>query len=192
MPMSGCRALMSLATVPNVTIEIRDYDPAWRDHAIQAVDEVLALLPDWIVVAEHIGSTAVPGLPAKPVIDVMAATADLDGILAQEDELGKIGYERVETGMPERLFYRRAGKLVSYHLHVVTMTSWDSRNERLLRDHLCQHPNDRDEYARLKRDLAAAGHEGLAYTRGKTVLIQRMVDAARAERGLPSEDVWED
>jgi GrpB-like predicted nucleotidyltransferase (UPF0157 family) len=130
-------------------------------------------------------------LAAKPVIDVMAASTDLDGVRAHEDGLGELGYERAETGMPERLFYRRAGEAVSYHLHVVALATWESRNERLLRDHLRRHPGDRDEYARLKRDLAAAELDGLAYTRGKTVLIQRMVDEARSRRGLPLVDVWE-
>jgi GrpB-like predicted nucleotidyltransferase (UPF0157 family) len=172
-------------------IEIRDYDPAWRDHASRAIEEVVAALPGRIVAAEHVGSTAVPGLAAKPVIDLMAATSDLDGVRAYEDQLGRLGYERIETGMSDRLFYRRAGEVVSYHLHVVASSSWDSRNERLLRDHLLRNDHDRDEYARLKRDLADAGHDGLAYTRGKTALIQHMVDVARAQRGLPSVDVWE-
>jgi GrpB-like predicted nucleotidyltransferase (UPF0157 family) len=173
-------------------IEIRDYDPTWHELALRAIDEVTAVLNGWIAVVEHVGSTAVPGLAAKPVIDLMAAATDLDALLADEDALGKIGYQRVETGMPERLFYRREGKPVAYHLHVVTVVSWDSRNERMLRDHLRQNPDDRDEYARLKRDLAVAGLGGEAYTRGKTALVQRMVDAARAVRGLPSVDVWEE
>jgi len=174
-----------------VTIEIRDYDPVWHDLALRAIDETVAALPGLVTVAEHVGSTAVPGLAAKPVIDLMAATPDLPAVLAHEDALRKIGYDRIETGMRQRLFYRREGEPVAYHLHVVTTLSWDTRNERLLRDHLRQNPEDREQYGQLKRDLAAAGHGGDAYTRAKTALIQRMVDSARAARGLPSVDVWE-
>lgn len=172
-------------------IEIRDYDPTWHDLAGYAIKEVLAVLPGQIMVAEHVGSTAVPGLAAKPVIDLMAATADLPALAVHEDGLARIGYHRIETGMPERLFYRRDGEPVAYHLHVVTTASWETRNERLLRDHLRTHPDDRDQYARLKRELAVTNGDGDAYTRGKTALIQRMVDAARAERGLPPVHVWE-
>ncbi|MEU4425960.1 GrpB family protein [Actinoplanes sp. NPDC024001] len=171
-----------------MSIEISDYDRAWPGRARHAIDEVTALLPGRIVLAEHVGSTAVPGLPAKPVIDMMVATADLGDVLEAEEALRAIGYRRIETGMPERLFYRRPG----YHLHVVTTASWDTRNERLLRDHLLGNAADRDEYGRLKRQLAAAGDDADAYTRGKTALIQRMVDAARAAKGLPSVDVWEE
>jgi GrpB-like predicted nucleotidyltransferase (UPF0157 family) len=172
-----------------VTIEVRDYDPSWPGAARQAIEELAAVLPG---AAEHVGSTAVPGLAAKPVIDLMAATPALDAVLAVEDGLARLGYRRLETGMRERLFYRRDGEPVAYHLHVVTEATWDTRNERLLRDHLLRHPHDRDAYGVLKRELAAAGHDGDTYTRAKTALIQRMVDAARARRGLPRVDVWED
>ena len=173
-------------------IEVRDYDPAWPALARQAIDEILAALPGSVTAVEHVGSTAVPGLAAKPVIDLMAATAGLDVVLRHEDALDRLGYQRLETGMPERLFYRRAGEPVACHLHVVTAASWDTRNERLLRDHLLDDAGDRARYARLKRELAAAGHDGDAYTRGKTALIQRMVDVVRERRGLPPVDVWED
>jgi GrpB-like predicted nucleotidyltransferase (UPF0157 family) len=175
-----------------VTIEIRDYDPAWRDLAQRAADELTEALPGRLTAVEHVGSTAVPGLAAKPVIDLMAATAALEAVSAAENALHELGYRTIETGMPERLFYRREGEPVAYHLHVVTAASWDTRNERLLRDHLRQHPADRFAYAQLKHSLADAGHDGEAYTRAKTALIQRMVDAARTGRGLPLVDVWEE
>ena len=169
-----------------MVIQVSEYDPVWPELARWAIDEVLAALPGRVTAMEHIGSTAVPGLPAKPVIDLMAAVPSLD--VVDDDALAVLGYRRIEPAMPERRFYRREG----YHLHVVTAASWDTRNQRLLRDHLRQHPADRDAYGRLKRDLAAAGDDGDAYTRAKTALIQRMVDAARAARGLPLVDVWEE
>ncbi|MFG2040668.1 GrpB family protein [Dactylosporangium sp. NPDC048998] len=175
-----------------MTIEIRDYDPVWPGLARCAADELLEALPGRLTVVEHVGSTAVPGLAAKPVIDLMAATGALEAVAAAENALHALGYHGIETGMPERLFYRREGEPVAYHLHVVTASSWDTRNERLLRDHLRRHPADRAAYAQLKRGLADAGHDGEAYTRAKTALIQRMVDAARTGRGLPLVDVWEE
>jgi GrpB-like predicted nucleotidyltransferase (UPF0157 family) len=175
-----------------VAIEIHDYDPAWREFAQSATEELTEALPGRLTVIEHVGSTAVPGLAAKPVIDLMAATETLEAVTTAEDALHALGYRRIEAGMTDRLFYRRDGEPVAYHLHVVTTTSWDTRNERLLRDHLRQHPDDRDAYTRLKRGLADAGHDAEAYTRAKTALIQRMVDAARTSHGLPLVDVWEE
>jgi GrpB-like predicted nucleotidyltransferase (UPF0157 family) len=175
-----------------VSIEIHDYDPGWPAVARTAMAEIVAALGGCVLRIEHIGSTSVPGLAAKPVIDLMAATADLDSVTGAEPVLAALGYRLIETGMRERLFYRREGEPVAYHLHVVTESSWDERLERLLRDHLREHPADRAEYEQLKRALAGAGHGGDEYTRAKTELIQRMVDDARTRLGLPLVPVWED
>ncbi|MFF5081182.1 GrpB family protein [Actinoplanes sp. NPDC000266] len=173
-------------------IEIREYDPEWPRLAAAVIEEIVEALPGLIVEAEHLGSTSVPGMAAKPVIDVMVAVGELGVVEQRETVVEALGYRRVDVGMPERLFYRRVrdGELV-VHLHVVTVDSWGTRNERLLRDHLRGHAADRLAYGRLKRELAEAGHDADAYTRGKTALIQRMVDDARAARGLPRVDVWE-
>jgi GrpB-like predicted nucleotidyltransferase (UPF0157 family) len=173
---------------PARLIQVSDYDPAWPETARRAIDEVSAALPGLLVAVEHIGSTAVPGLAAKPIIDLMAATPSLDAVVEGEEALADLGFRRVDNGMPDRLFYHRDG----YHLHVVTAASWDNRNQRLLRDYLREHPADRDAYGRLKRELAATGGDADAYTRAKTALIQRLVDAARTARGLPLVNVWEE
>jgi GrpB-like predicted nucleotidyltransferase (UPF0157 family) len=144
---------------------------------------------------EHIGSTSVPGLPAKPVIDLMASTADLDRVIGVEQErLSPLGYTRFETGMTGRLCYRReAGKaLVAVHFHVVLAKGWAHQNERLLRDLLLADQAAARRYGDLKRGLAAEITDPLVYTRAKTELIQELVDKARQEKGLPPVNVWEE
>ncbi|TDC22920.1 GrpB family protein [Streptomyces sp. 8K308] len=162
--------------------------------AKQACGELTGALPGLFADIEHVGSTSVPGLAAKPVIDLMASVATLDDLTPEREAvLERLGYARQETGMPQRLFFYRdddAGRR-SHHLHVVTEDTWDTRNERLLRDHLLANPVAAEAYAALKRRLAAEGHEGLEYTKGKTELIQRFVDQERAARGLPAVPVWE-
>ncbi|GAA1031186.1 hypothetical protein GCM10009557_25700 [Virgisporangium ochraceum] len=171
---------------------VHEYDPAWPGFAAAAVDEVAAALDGVVVAIEHIGSTSVPGLAAKPVIDLMAAVRDLPAATDREPALTGLGYVLVDTGMPGRLFYRREGRPVAYHLHLVPVDSWDGRNERILRDHLLETPTDLARYANLKRDLAARGITGDAYTRAKTALIQEMMDVARTRRGLEPVPVWEE
>jgi GrpB-like predicted nucleotidyltransferase (UPF0157 family) len=168
-------------------VTVAEPDERWGELGRQAC---FALAPLFLAI-EHIGSTAVPGLPAKPVIDLMASIDHLDDV--DDHTLETFGYRTVPTDMPERLFYRREDyDSTAYHLHVVPAASWPTRNERLLRDHLLTHPADRDRYAALKRDLMDRHGPGEAYTRGKTGLIQELTDAARAERGLPSVPVWEE
>lgn len=176
-----------------MAIEVRDYDPAWPGLAEAAADELRAALPGVFGELEHIGSTAVPGLAAKPILDLMASVSSLDAVVAGEDALRALGYRRVDTGMRDRLFYPRdTDGRRTHHLHVVTADTWETRNERLFRDHLRAHPDAAARYGALKRELAGRTEDSDEYTRAKTALVQTLVDAARAGRGLPPVPVWED
>lgn len=143
---------------------------------------------------EHIGSTSVPGLAAKPVIDMMATVRRLQDGLAARTALAELGYQLVETGMPDRLFFQRrdSSGASTHHLHVVGEDTWATRNERLLRDHLREHPEQARGYGELKEQLSRDLGSGEAYTRAKTALIQELVDAARDALGLPRVPVWEE
>lgn len=173
-------------------IEIADYDPRWPALAAEAISELTDALPGAFVRIEHFGSTSVPGLAAKPVIDLMAGVTSLDFAVALADKLAALGYLAADNGMSGRLFfYRDHDGVRTHHLHVVPDESLDTRNEILLRDYLRRKPADAAQYGALKRDLAAHSSDGLAYTEAKTEFIQRIVDAARTERGLPLISVWE-
>jgi GrpB-like predicted nucleotidyltransferase (UPF0157 family) len=175
-------------------VAIVDYDPAWPDRFAARRDAIMAEGDDWIVAIEHFGSTSIPGLAAKPVIDVVVAvkSVDEDG-RALTEAMRSLGYEPFDAGMPGRLMLTRDEDGVRVeHLHIVPLDRWDLLKERLFRDWLLTHPADRDRYGALKRDLAGKDLDGLEYTRAKTAVIQHVVDAARAARGLPSVQVWEE
>lgn len=182
-----------VASIGLVAIEVVDYDDACPRSAEAACAELHDRLPGLFTLIEHIGSTSVGGLAAKPIIDLMAAAEDLAEVSAHDETLGLLGYQRHETGMPGRLFYRRnVNGRWAYHLHVVPADTWPTRNEVLLRDHLRAHPADAQRYADLKRELILRNEESTDYTQAKTELIQELTDRARAERGLPSVPVWEE
>ena len=174
-------------------VEVVSYKPEWPEEFRLIASALREALGELAVRIDHIGSTSVPGLAAKPVIDLMAAAASLDRGTAAEDALAGLGYRRFEVGMPGRLFYYRdEDGQRAYQLHVVPADTWDARNERLLRDHLRAHPDDARRYAELKQRLAAEHTDGTEYTKAKTELIQELTDRARADRGLPSVSVWEE
>lgn len=176
-----------------MAIQIDDYDDRWPALAESACRQLTDALPGIFTVIEHIGSTAVPGLAAKAIIDLMAAVPSLGMMAAAEPTLMSLGYQRYETGMPNRLFYfRDAGSRRTHHLHVVTIDTWPTRNERLLRDYLRGHPQEAARYAEHKRQLLSADVDADSYTRGKTAVIQELTDLARIERGLPPAPVWEE
>jgi GrpB-like predicted nucleotidyltransferase (UPF0157 family) len=178
-----------------MSIEIRDYDPRWVEQVSAIVQELSQAMPGTFTRIEHIGSTSVPGLAAKPIIDLMAGVEDLQAATAQLNAtLPSLQYFPEETGMRGRLFFLRYenGRRVC-HFHVVPAATLATRNEILLRDLLRSHPHHAERYAELKRALAASfADDGIAYTRGKTDLIQQLVDEAREAAGLAPVSVWED
>ena len=170
-------------------IEIVEYDERWPEQAAAVIRQVSVVLGDSVRAIEHFGSTSVPGLAAKPIIDVMAATEQFDDVKPHVDRLADLGYQLQDTGTWERMWFVRAGD-VRVHLHVVTTARWEPANERIMRDYLRAHPEDARRYADLKRTLTEL--DGDSYTRAKTALIQEIVDRARTERGLPVVEVWEE
>jgi GrpB-like predicted nucleotidyltransferase (UPF0157 family) len=162
-----------------------DYDPTWPDRFAEQRDAILAAAAAHVVAIEHFGSTSVPGLAAKPVIDIVVAVRSLaGGGTALAEGVRPLGYLPLDSGMPGRLLLVRDELGVrTGHLHVVPTRRWELINERLLRDWLLAHPADRTATPPSKRALSDLN--SAAYTRGKTALIQEPVDSARAERGLP-------
>jgi GrpB-like predicted nucleotidyltransferase (UPF0157 family) len=144
-------------------------------------------------VVEHIGSTSVPGLAAKPIIDVMVAIRSLADAPACVAPLAAIGYEYVpehEAVMPERRYFRRGrGGAGTHHLHMVERSSAFWEEHLLFRDYLRAHSEAAAEYERLKRELAAAhGSDRGAYTAAKTDFIKSSVERAREEKTMKKEE----
>jgi GrpB-like predicted nucleotidyltransferase (UPF0157 family) len=176
------------------SVEVVAYNPDWSILYKVERDAILATVSDFLVI-EHIGSTAIPGQRAKPIIDMMAAVASLQTIDASLGLLSNIGYQLFDAGMRNRLFLRKedAGTKQVFHLHIVEHATWDERKERLMRDYLLAHPETVKVYGKLKDDLAAKyTHNSLAYTKAKTEFIQSIMDKVQEARGLPHVDVWED
>ncbi len=162
-------------------------DERWTDLGRQACK----VLAPYFVAVEHIGSTAVPGVAAPPlVIDLLAAAEELDDV--NDERLQHFGWRMETSDTPDELHYRREDyDSTPYFLRVVQVETWPDRGERLFRDHLLTDPEARDRYAASKRELMDRCGPGEAYTRGKDALIRELTDAARAARGLPPVPVRE-
>lgn len=166
-------------------VRICAYDPAWPTAFAVEAARLLRALPEFRQI-DHIGSTAVPGLAAKPVIDMMAPVRRLRDFNAEP--LLTLGYQRRETSMTNRLFLSRpaCGRRPAFNLHVVSAATFGTRSERLLRDHLRRDPEAAEAYASLKSRLAARFRDDVqGYTRAKTGLVQRLTEAARLAANLP-------
>jgi GrpB-like predicted nucleotidyltransferase (UPF0157 family) len=156
---------------------IRDYDPAWPDTFSALAAKVRAALGSLIVTVEHIGSTAVPGLAAKPIIDldvVLASAADLPEAIRL---LATIGYlHEGDLGIPGREAFRCPPGELRHHLYVLAAGATELRRHLALRDVLRGDNQLRDRYAALKRSLAKAYRDDRSsYTEGKSAFINSTV-----------------
>lgn len=172
-------------------IVLVDYDPQWPILYEGEKGQLLGVIGHAVVAIEHVGSTAVPGLGAKPTIDIMVAIRDLADAAECIEPLEKIGYEYLaeyEALIPERRFFRKgSAKAPSYHLHMVELTSEFWETHLRFRDLLRTNPEVAEEYYQLKKELAVKyGSNRDAYTDAKTPFIQSVVANARAAKATHS------
>lgn len=164
-------------------IEIVEYDPGWPARFRSERDLIVASLGPAALDVQHIGSTAVPGLSSKPVIDIMVAVASLSDRTGFEPGLVLLGYVNVphdEDGV--RLFFRK-GMPRTHHVHVVRHRSWAYWMHLLFRDYLMNHPSAMEEYECLKLVLAQRFRDDREkYLEGKADFIGMAVRRAVRER----------
>ncbi|TWD80749.1 GrpB-like predicted nucleotidyltransferase (UPF0157 family) [Kribbella amoyensis] len=167
-------------------ISIEAYDDRWPALFEEQRRLVEPVLRPWLArPVEHVGSTSVPGLPAKAIIDMAAIVRDHDAVAAAFDELAALDWVTApEPGEREARKWSLCHPTVerrSHHLHVVEESSDGWRTWLAFRDHLRTTPADRDEYARIKRELAAADDQDRpAYRAGKAPFITGVL--AKLER----------
>lgn len=170
-------------------------DPLWPESFACERERLRPYLGCIADELQHYGSTAVAGLSAKPIIDMMAPVGSLDEADVLCDSLAAAGYQKVDAGFIKRRFCRRGagdGDL-TYHLHLVVSPDWPIKNELLLRDWLIQHPEVARAYEALKVKLAARhGDDMPQYTRGKNSFLRSIVNDARIHQGLPAENDWDE
>jgi GrpB-like predicted nucleotidyltransferase (UPF0157 family) len=138
-----------------------------------------------LVVLHHIGSTAVPGLPAKPTIDILAEVQSHDALEACIPELAAMGYQaKGENGVSgRRYFHSLSGEVHLFHLHAYEIGHADIRRHLDFRDYLRAHPDTARAYAALKHSLAAEyPYDPQLYTAGKSDFIRGVDRKAAAWR----------
>lgn len=131
---------------------------------------------------QHVGSTSIPGMVAKPIIDIAIAVASFKEAMVCVAPIEGLGYEyHGENGIPRRHFFVK-GNPRTYHLHMLEQGSPEWENHLLFRDHLIRHPDCAAEYAALKTDLARRfENDRKTYTDEKAPFILRVLQLARSE-----------
>jgi len=155
-------------------IVISEYDPHWPELFRELRDRLPAGLRMRARSIEHIGSTAVPGLAAKPIIDIDVVVADEADVAEAIAMLAAAGYpHKGDAGVPGREAFDQPPHLPEHHLYVCVEGAPPLVAHLRLRDHLRANPGTAREYAALKRELAAAyGDDRAGYTEAKTAFIE--------------------
>ncbi len=164
-------------------IIIEDYDPSWPKsfEAIRA--RIAPPLSNFATAIEHIGSTSVPGLAAKPIIDIDVLLRSANNLSLAIAALERLGYQHQGTlGIAGRDAFVAPAHDVRHHLYVCSPDAFEFQRHVTFRDYLRRHPNDADEYARLKRNLSGRfSIDREAYTEAKTEFIEGILRRARLE-----------
>ncbi len=158
-------------------IIIENYDPQWPQQFEWLRSRIAPLLGTLAAEMEHVGSTAVPGLAAKPIIDIDVLLRSADDISEAIRRLSTLGYEHQgDLGIPGREAFRAPSALPSHHLYVHGPGSREYTRHINFRNHLRANPEDARAYERLKRGLAQQyPNDREAYSQAKSELIETIL-----------------
>lgn len=161
--------------------EVVGHDPACAETFSTEKARLAPVFADTTVKIEHVGSTSVPGLAAKPIIDICVGLPRLADAEARVDAIALLGYQYVpefEADIPHRRYFRRPhARPRSHHVHCCVFGDSTWARHLLFRDYLRGHPDVANEYAALKQALADRHrNERLAYTEAKDPFITRILE----------------
>ncbi len=161
-------------------IIIVDYDPNWPTLFHELRDRVAAVLGDLVVVIEHVGSTSIPGCPAKPIIDmdvVISSITDLPQAIARLATLRYV--HEGDLGIPDREAFAAPLDAPPLHLYICSSQSEEYHRHLLFRGYLRAHPEEVRAYSTLKQRLAHQfRHDRDAYSKGKNEFVAMILQRA--------------
>jgi GrpB-like predicted nucleotidyltransferase (UPF0157 family) len=163
-------------------VRLAPYNPAWQQVFAVERARLLEAVAAYVLDIQHVGSTAVPGLSAKPIVDIAVAVVDFDAARVCIGPLLRLGYAyKGENGTPRRHYFG-LGEPRRVHLHMLEIGSRVWQDLIRFRDYLLAHPPAVAAYAALKADLARRfSGDRQAYTSGKTALVEALLHQAALE-----------
>lgn len=152
------------------------YNEKWALMFTEEVEKLNLIFENEIVSIHHIGSTSVPGLKAKPIIDIMVVVKDIDLVDPYNQEMWAIGYEpKGENGIPGRRYFQKGGDNRSHHVHIYQVGSYEINRHLAFRDYLRKHPDVKKSYSKLKEKLAQQfPYDIESYINGKNSLVNKI------------------
>lgn len=155
-------------------IEVVDYDPSWPGMFEQESKLLSRTLGNIVEKIHHIGSTSVPGLAAKPIIDILVEVTSLENLDARHQQMVTIGYQpKGEFGIPGRRYFQRGETERTHQVHAYLAGDANIIRHLAFRDYIMTNPSIAAEYAQLKKSVArTCDHDIDRYCQGKDAFIK--------------------
>jgi len=157
-------------------VGVVSYNPNWKDMCKEESEKIKNILNDIIVDIHHIGSTAIPGIKAKPVIDILVEVKDIEAVDQYNNKMEELGYEVMgEYGIPKRRFFRKGGNNRTHHIHIFQVGNEEIERHINFKEYLIAHPDKAREYSKLKEKLTNKyTYDVENYTNGKSDFIKEI------------------
>jgi GrpB-like predicted nucleotidyltransferase (UPF0157 family) len=157
-------------------VEVLPYDNQWPSKYEEEANKLRRIFGGQLVAIHHIGSTSVPGLAAKPIIDILIVIKDISLVDKYNQDMQSIGYEaKGENGISGRRFFQKGGDNRTHHVHIFEVASPEIERHLAFRDYLRSHPDAAKEYGDLKRKLAQRfPYDIESYIKGKECLVAQI------------------
>lgn len=158
-------------------IKVVSYDPLWQQKFVHEAEKIKNILGELLVDIHHIGSTAVPDLEAKPIIDILPIVTCIESVDLLNTQFEKLGYEWMdEFGIPGRRYLRKGGTNRTHHVHIFSQANpKDIIRHLAVRDYLRSHPMEAKEYGKLKKTLAQKfPNDNDGYCDGKDIFVKEL------------------
>ncbi len=154
-------------------VEVEPYQEKWPRMFLEEAEKLREIFTGEILEIHHIGSTSVPGLQAKPIIDIMPVVKDISNVDSFNEEMKHIGYTpKGENGIPMRRYFEKGGDQRSHHVHFYEEGSREIKRHLAFRDYLRTHPYEKQQYGEVKQRLAQQfPYDIAAYIQGKEQLV---------------------
>lgn len=162
-------------------ITVVNYDPEWPSKYVRERDYITEILKENCISIYHIGSTSVPGLAAKPIIDIMAVVRSLEKVDTVAEKFSEIGYEYLgEFGITGRRYLRKGGDERTHQIHIFQADDWNNIGRHLaFCDYMRTHEKERKEYAKIKTELARRFPYNIdGYCKGKENFVRSIEELA--------------
>jgi len=156
-------------------VQVVPHNPNWAEQFQSAAQEITAVLGPQVVAIHHIGSTAIPGISAKPIIDLLVEARDIGAVDGFNEEMVALGYQpKGENGIPGRRFFLKGTEeRRSQHIHIFQTGNPAVERHLRFRDYLIAHPEEARAYSCLKEELARRFPEDIdSYMAGKGGFIK--------------------